>query len=361
MKHTEMPAKLLTADSIWNSFRSSHKKHLILTGSRGSGKSTLLKKLVPEAAPGIRTWAVPGTGVFMQENGAALQAQIGVFQPDSREGSNRMAPVTDGFLNLGIPALARCESSRQPFVVLDEIGYLEASCPEYCAAIEHLLEKRPTIAVLRKQELPFLNSIRERDDVFVLDLDAPFGNGGCVIMCSGLGTRFGGNKLMADFLGKPLIAGCLEATACIPHRVVVTRHRAVAEYCQKRSIPVILHDLPYRSDTVRLGTQAIEGTVYCIFCQGDQPLLQQDTVAAMAMLGMQRSTPILRAAAGDTCGAPILFPCRFYSELKSLPQGKGGGFVAKKHPEQVQLVPVRDAKELMDVDTPEDLTALVGK
>ena len=28
---------------------------------------------------------------------------------------------------------------------------------------------------------------------------------GCVIMASGLGTRFGGNKLMADFDGQPLI------------------------------------------------------------------------------------------------------------------------------------------------------------
>ena len=35
---------------------------------------------------------------------------------------------------------------------------------------------------------------------------------GCVIMASGLGKRFGGNKLMADFQGKPL----LQQKACFP-------------------------------------------------------------------------------------------------------------------------------------------------
>ena len=35
---------------------------------------------------------------------------------------------------------------------------------------------------------------------------------GCVIMASGLGKRFGGNKLMADFHGKPMIQRSLNAT-----------------------------------------------------------------------------------------------------------------------------------------------------
>ena len=35
---------------------------------------------------------------------------------------------------------------------------------------------------------------------------------GCVIMASGLGKRFGGNKLMADFDGQPLICRALTVT-----------------------------------------------------------------------------------------------------------------------------------------------------
>ncbi len=272
-----------------------------------------------------------------------------------------MRPELKGFTELGIPALLRCAESNSPQILIDEIGFLEISCPEYCDALENLLEQKQIIAAVRKQELPFLTQFLNRDDAFVLDLDAPFGNAGCIIMASGLGTRFGGNKLMADLKGKPLIAGALSATEDIPHRVVVTRHREVADYCRERDIPVILHALPHRSDTVRLGMEVLEGTTCCLFCQGDQPLVKKDTVAAMAMLGNQKDAPILRAAFGDTSGAPMLFPSRFYPELLTLPQGKGGNFVAKKYPEQVRTVPVRDEYELWDVDTPEDLANLSGQ
>ena len=42
----------------------------------------------------------------------------------------------------------------------------------------------------------------------------------------------------------------------------------------------------------------------------------------------------------------------------NLPQGKGGGFIAKKHPAQVVLVPAQDEYELYDIDTPDDLISL---
>lgn len=184
---------------------------------------------------------------------------------------------------------------------------------------------------------------------------------GCVIMASGLGVRFGGNKLMADFGGKPLIAGCLEATGSIPNRVVVTRHENVAEYCRERGIRVVLHALPHRSDTVRLGLEAVGDPDCCMFCQADQPLLTAGTVEAMARLGLKEPGFILRAAFGDRVGAPMLFPRAFYEELKHLPTGKGGSFVAKAHPDLLRNVPAQSQRELLDVDTKDDLQALLSQ
>ena len=48
---------------------------------------------------------------------------------------------------------------------------------------------------------------------------------GCVIMASGLARRFGSNKLLADFGGRPLLCRALEVTAtpALAARVVVTR------------------------------------------------------------------------------------------------------------------------------------------
>jgi len=180
-------------------------------------------------------------------------------------------------------------------------------------------------------------------------------------MASGQGKRFGGNKLMADFAGQPLIARVLEATRDLfPRRVVVTRHRDVAQFCRARGIDVVLHDLPLRSDTVRLGLEAI-GTDAdgCLFCPGDQPLLSRETVADMVHAIGEDPRFIRQLRHGDTPAAPVFFPASCFEALRALPPGKGGGVLLKKYPEQVRYVPARDAFECMDVDTPDDLNTLL--
>ena len=59
----------------------------------------------------------------------------------------------------------------------------------------------------------FLDSLLAQQDVFVLDLDQPYGNAGCILMASGQGRRFGENKLLTDLAGKPLIQWALDTSA----------------------------------------------------------------------------------------------------------------------------------------------------
>ena len=182
---------------------------------------------------------------------------------------------------------------------------------------------------------------------------------GCVIMASGLGKRFGGNKLMADFGGQPMIARILAATEGIfDRRVVVTRHEDVALLCRKQGIEVVLHDLPNRNDTVRLGLEAVGDVDGCLFCPGDQPLLRKETVAALVSDWKKEPDFICRTVFENQLGAPILFPKWAFSELLTLPEGKGGGILTQKYPERVRLHPVRDRYELIDVDTRENLMKL---
>lgn len=304
---------------------------------------------------------MPGKGVWLKENATGAEAQIGIFDPDLDGTSNRMQPVAAGFEALGIPALQRCGASDNEWVAIDEIGYLESEVPAYCAAVTELLAKKRVVASVRKQDTPFLSSLMTREDVFLLDLDAPFGNIGCVIMASGLGRRFGGNKLMADFHGKPMIDRCLAATADVPRRVVVTRYSEVAEYCLENGVQPVLHDLPYRSDTVRLGVQALADTDACLFCPADQPLLSRNTVDALMLSSAAVPGKIWRPSFENEPGAPVLFPSWTYNDLAALPQGKGGGYVVKKNPERVCTIPARDMYELKDVDTPEDLRVLLDR
>ncbi len=220
---------------------------------------------------------------------------------------------------------------------------------------------------------------------------------GCVIMASGMGNRFQKNgfppetsrpgqprenpswenKLMVPFLGKPLICHILGITGghLFSKRIVVTRHPEINALCRRMGIDTILHDLPGRNDTVRLGLENLlspspgkQSSAFqmdgCLFCPADQPLLRRETLEAMINAFPLDGGQILRPAyrvkesAPLVPGSPVLFGQRFFPELLQLPEGKGGSVLVKKYPERVVYVPVRDPYELADVDTPEALRIL---
>lgn len=184
---------------------------------------------------------------------------------------------------------------------------------------------------------------------------------GCVIMASGMGKRFGDNKLMADFCGKPMIQRAIDGTdGLFSSRVVVTRHESVAALCQVQHIPVVFHNLPHRSDTVRLGLDSLGDLDACMFLPGDQPLLRRETVAMLLENWKENPDQIIRPAFEDSEGSPVLFPAWTFSELMNLPEGKGGGVVIKNHPYEVCRVSIANPFELADADTPEMLETLKG-
>ena len=179
-------------------------------------------------------------------------------------------------------------------------------------------------------------------------------------MASGMGRRFGGNKLMADFHGEPMIMRILAATeGLFARRVVVTRHEDIASICRTGGIPVILHTLPDRSDTVRLGLEAVGDVQGCLFCPSDQPLLRRETISALAAAAVSDTQSIWRPVCGGTPSSPVLFPRWAFDELMHLPAGMGGGYVVRKHPDRVRTFSVSDPRELMDADDPETLEILL--
>lgn len=189
---------------------------------------------------------------------------------------------------------------------------------------------------------------------------------GCVIMASGLAKRFGSNKLLAEFDRKPLLCRAFAVTEGL-HRVVVTRSTEVQTLCKKYGIPVLHHAHPLRSDTVRLGLEyllprfpAMSG---CVFLPGDQPLLTRETLCGMVSAFCaepDRKSQIFRLCEpqSGTPGSPVLFGADYFEELRSLPEGRGGGVVVKRHAEKITLFPARHPAELMDADTPDVLAEL---
>ena len=341
--------------------------------------------------PGFTTHAFKQDRVELTDNLTRETSRIGIYRPkfsfhafpaDSDSGKsaassassgNQMVPDLNGFLGGGLASIKRAIDSPAAFAVIDELGYLESSCPEFCDAIFHLFDTKRVIAVLRSQSTPFLDALRARDDVYVYDLDHPVLPVGCVIMASGLGKRFGSNKLMADFNGKPLITRILSATdgPLFAARIVVTRSPEVESLCREREIPVLLHTMPYRNHTVKLGLSALLGKnpdlAGCIFALGDQPLLSQETIEAMVLTfatqAYRSCGEILRLASMEhgevkSPGNPILFDRRYFNELLTLPDNSGGNVLLKKYPQHVRYFPAASPLELADADTPEELEYL---
>ena len=204
---------------------------------------------------------------------------------------------------------------------------------------------------------------------------------GCVIMASGLSRRFGTNKLLAPFDGQPLLYRAFAATDTpqLSARIVVTRSENVQALCRAHGVPVLLHSLPGRNDTVRLGLSALleqqPELSGCMFLPGDQPLLRRETVEAMterfcheqpSTTEWQKETEreIFRLGAvadndpAPLVGSPVLFGSSFFSELLTLPENKGGNVLLKKYPAQVRTICIADSAELLDADTPEVLQQL---
>lgn len=188
---------------------------------------------------------------------------------------------------------------------------------------------------------------------------------GCVLMASGLSTRFGSNKLLAQFDGQPLLCRAFAATDTpqLSARIVVTRSAQVQALCKAQGIPVVLHDLSGRNDTVRLGLVALlercPDLAGCMFLPGDQPLLRTESVEAVVRAFYStKKRDICRLSYEGRAGSPVLFGRRYFELLQHLPEGKGGSFLIRQYPDAVQEVPAASLWELADADTPEALAQL---
>ena len=182
------------------------------------------------------------------------------------------------------------------------------------------------------------------------------------------------NRRLQIFDGQPLLCRAFAATDTpqLSARIVVTRSAQVQALCKAQGVPVLLHALPGRNDTVRLGLSALLAQhpelTGCMFLPGDQPLLRRATVdqllTAFAQTQKETERVIFRlgAPAGNgpdpLVGSPVLFSNGFFPELLTLPEGKGGSVLLHKYPTLVHTACIAQPEELADTDTPAALAQL---
>ena len=183
---------------------------------------------------------------------------------------------------------------------------------------------------------------------------------GCIVMASGMSTRYGRNKLLEDLGGRPVILRTVESlisAGLAP--LAVTRSEAVAALMRRAGVACIRHDGPLKSDTMRAGLEALSpGAEGFLFMPADQPLVRPDTLRRLAARFLENPSRAVRLGYGDTPGSPVLFPAACREALLAYRGDRGGMDVLREQRVPCDIVQAAHAWELWDVDTPEGMEAL---
>lgn len=189
-----------------------------------------------------------------------------------------------------------------------------------------------------------------------------------IFMASGFGSRFGSNKLLASFQGKPLYCYGLESileaarTLCREdgfeaHVIAVSQYGEILEDAQRRGAEAVFNEISGEgiAASLRLGILAApEDTDLYLFSVADQPYMKADTAVRLVRECLNRHKGMGCVCCQGKRGNPAVFASEYRQELLELKGNRGGSVIMKRHPQDLMLLEA-SGDELRDIDTPEDL------
>jgi len=164
--------------------------NILLTGRPGTGKTTVIKKFIrmcPLSAGGFFTGEIRERGV---RAGFSIEA-AGTWDREDRDNSeqknravmahvNSRSPYRVGRYGVNISAIEEVGVSalrqgmeRAKIIIIDEIGRMELHSSLFQKEVINVLDSRlPVLGVIQIKRNPFLDAIRKRDDVTVIQVTA---------------------------------------------------------------------------------------------------------------------------------------------------------------------------------------------
>ena len=182
-----------------------------------------------------------------------------------------------------------------------------------------------------------------------------------LLMCGGMASRFGSDKLAAPLDGEPLVArsvrnllaGVGNALAVLPPGA--ERLRGILEGAGAE-ILVSIDCARGLGASIAAGVAASASADGWIVALGDMPYIRPLTIAAVAdrlEKGAHIAAPILGAVRGH----PVGFGRALKAPLLALDGDDGARILLKRHHDVVETFIVDDPGVTMDVDVPSDLKA----
>jgi molybdenum cofactor cytidylyltransferase len=188
-----------------------------------------------------------------------------------------------------------------------------------------------------------------------------------VVLAAGRAQRYGGDKLLAELDGRPLLQHVLDAAALAGLRPVIVVLPAHGERLQAaiswRHEQRVINPTPAAglSSSLRLGLEALQGRLdppdRAVILLGDQPRLSRAQLAILLAHPPDERRPIVVPRYDDgRPGNPVLLERAAWSLAAGLTGDRGMSQLFTGRPELVRFADVPGLNP--DVDTPADLEML---
>lgn len=187
---------------------------------------------------------------------------------------------------------------------------------------------------------------------------------GCVILAAGEGRRFGGNKLIALYKGRPLVqraidaAGMSQALTCT--LVIGADAEALLSAVDSRRCAIVSNP-EWRegiASSIRAGLHRHESDDACVLLVGDEPLVAGADIDALIASFADHPKSISALRAGRVWGTPVLFPRPDLKALARLRGDSGAKRYAQTQKKRLRLIDAANPRAFADVDTRADLARL---
>lgn len=189
-----------------------------------------------------------------------------------------------------------------------------------------------------------------------------------ILLAAGFSLRFGSTDKLLHRLpdGRPIaLVSAENLIKSIPISIAVLRpkNKELAELMLNAGLRIVFCSENDQEMADSLATAirfsanfgaASDGFVIVL---ADMPYIQTETILTVANKVADGASIVIPTYQNQR-GHPVGFSAKFRCELENLQGDEGARSIIKQYANEVELLPMEDAGILVDIDTPNDLTAL---
>jgi len=184
------------------------------------------------------------------------------------------------------------------------------------------------------------------------------------LLAAGRGERFGRNKLLADFDGRPLVCRAMDLAESLrlEHTAVVTGCSEIAALAGVYGFEVIANERADlgQSHSIHL---AVLWARQCsadalLICACDQPLLTGESIKRLIVGFKGRGRKLACLEDGTHRGNPAVFSSECFDQMLELSGDCGARGILEANAQELTVIRCAKENELCDCDTPQEMDQL---